>query len=127
MRSQLVAQFMPFFRLIAHILTFCDKKYRILTFRDKSTVFQRFATKQSLARSGSLLLSEYVYKALAWLTRPLLGPCSARSSATALQHFLQPCVISLFKNDIAVGGGEEGGVRGDQGQGELPQEGELRP
>ena len=28
---------------------------------------------------------------------------------------------------IAVGGGEEGGVRGDQGQGELPQEGELWP
>ena len=36
-------------------------------------------------------------------------------------------VISFFKNDIAVGGGEEGGVRGDQGQGELPQEGELWP
>ena len=45
MRSQLVAQFMPFFRLIARILTFCDKKYRILTFRDKTesylTVFQQ--------------------------------------------------------------------------------------
>ena len=27
----------------------------------------------------------------------------------------------------AIGGGEEGGVRGDQGQGELPQEGELWP
>ena len=45
MRSQLAAQFMPFFWLIAHTLTFrdkkyrvlmfCDKKYRILTFRDK--------------------------------------------------------------------------------------------
>ena len=35
MRSQLVAQFMPFFWLIARILTLCDKKYRILTFRDK--------------------------------------------------------------------------------------------
>ena len=34
----------------------------------------------------------------------------------------------IFKSDNdATGGGEEGGVRGDQGQGELPQEGELRP
>ena len=45
MQSQLVAQFMPFFRLIARILTFRDKKYRILTFRDKTesylTVFQQ--------------------------------------------------------------------------------------
>ena len=29
-------QFLAFFRLIARILTFCDKKYRILTFRDKA-------------------------------------------------------------------------------------------
>ena len=32
MRSQLTAQFIPSFRLIARILTFHDKKYRILTF-----------------------------------------------------------------------------------------------
>ena len=32
MRSQLASQFMPFFRLIARISTFRDKKYRILTF-----------------------------------------------------------------------------------------------
>ena len=44
-RSQLVAQFMPFFRLIPRILTFRNKKYRILMFRDKteshSTVLQQ--------------------------------------------------------------------------------------
>ena len=47
----------------------------------------------SQALSGSLFLSEFAYKALAWLTRPLLGsqgPCLARSVATALQHFIQP-------------------------------------
>ena len=36
MRSRLGTQFLAFFRLIARILTFCDKKYRILTFRDKA-------------------------------------------------------------------------------------------
>ena len=36
MRSQLVAQFMPFFRLIARILVFCDKKYHILKFCNKT-------------------------------------------------------------------------------------------
>ena len=35
MRSQLAAQFMPFFWLIARILTFRNKKYHILTFHDK--------------------------------------------------------------------------------------------
>ena len=39
MRSQLAAQFMPFFRLIAHILTFRDKKYRILMFCDKTKLY----------------------------------------------------------------------------------------
>ena len=39
MRSQLAAQFMPFFRLIARILTFRDKKYRILTFCDKTELY----------------------------------------------------------------------------------------
>ena len=39
MRSQLTAQFMQFFRLIAHILTFCDKMYRILTFYAKTTLY----------------------------------------------------------------------------------------
>ena len=36
MHSQLVAKFMPFFRLIARILTLRAKKYRILRFRDKT-------------------------------------------------------------------------------------------
>ena len=36
MRSQLIAQFIPFFRLIARILMFCDKKYHILTVCNKT-------------------------------------------------------------------------------------------
>ena len=39
MRSQLAAQFMPFFWLTAHILTFRDKKYRIFTFRNKTELY----------------------------------------------------------------------------------------
>ena len=35
MRSQLVAKFIPFFRLMARSIMFCNKKYRILTFRNK--------------------------------------------------------------------------------------------
>ena len=48
MRSQLAAQFMPFFRLIARILTFRDKKYRILTFRDKKYRILTFCDKTEL-------------------------------------------------------------------------------
>ena len=51
MRSQLAAQFMPFFRLIAHILTFRDKKYRILTFRDKKYRILTFCDKTMLRRA----------------------------------------------------------------------------
>ena len=47
MRSQLASQFMPFFRLIARISTFRDKKYRNLTFRDKKYRILTFTTKQS--------------------------------------------------------------------------------
>ena len=91
MRSQLAAQFMPFFRLIARIfyisrqkyriLTFRDEKYRILTFCDKTELYltvlqQNNALSGSLllalALSGSLLLSEFAYNILARLTRPLL-------------------------------------------------------
>ena len=46
-----------------------------------------------LALSGSLWLAQALYGSPNLLTKPLLGsqgPCSARSSATALQHFLQP-------------------------------------
>ena len=46
MQSQLVAQFMPFFRIIARILTLCDKKYRILTFRDKKYCMLTFRDKK---------------------------------------------------------------------------------
>ena len=59
------------FRLIAHILRFCDKKYRILTFRLSGSLW--LALRLSLAPSGSLLLSEFSYKVFAWLTRPLLS------------------------------------------------------
>ena len=44
--KMLVAQFMPFFRLIARILTFRDKKYRILTFRDKKYRVLTFRNKK---------------------------------------------------------------------------------
>ena len=102
MRSRLGTQFMAFFRLIARISTFRDKKYRILAFRDKKyriltfrdkkyriltfcdktelylTVLQQNNVEACLRRcspalSGSLLLSEFAYRALAWLTWPLLG------------------------------------------------------
>ena len=46
MRSQLTAQFMPFFRLITRILTFRDKKYRILTFRYKKYRILTFCDKK---------------------------------------------------------------------------------
>ena len=46
--SRLGTQFMAFFRLIALISTFRDKKYRILTFCDKT---------ESDSLSGSLWLS----------------------------------------------------------------------
>ena len=48
MRSQLVAQFMPFFRLIARILTLRDKKYSILMFRDKKCRILTFRDKTEL-------------------------------------------------------------------------------
>ena len=48
MRSQLTAQFMPFFRLIARILTFRDRKYRILTFCDKKFRILTFCDKTEL-------------------------------------------------------------------------------
>ena len=48
MRNQLVAQFMPFFPLIARILMFCDKKYRMLRICDK---------KYCILTSGSVWLS----------------------------------------------------------------------
>ena len=52
MRSQLTAQFMPFFRLIARILTFCDKKYRILTFRDKKYRISYFIFVTTITTAG---------------------------------------------------------------------------
>ena len=48
MRSQLAAQFMPLFRVIARILTFRDKKYRILTFCDKKYRILTFCDKTEL-------------------------------------------------------------------------------
>ena len=117
MRSQLAAQFMPFFRLIPRILTFRDKKYRILTFRDKKYRILTFCNKTelyltvlltlalsgslwlalllSLAPSCSLLLSQAPYCSPNLRTTSSLGsqgPCSARSGAAALQHFMLLCV-----------------------------------
>ena len=45
-RSRLGTQFMAFFRLIARILTFRDKKYRILAFRDKKYRILTFRDKK---------------------------------------------------------------------------------
>ena len=45
MRNRLGTQFMAFFRLIARILMFRDKKYRILTFRDKKHRILTFRDK----------------------------------------------------------------------------------
>ena len=74
MRSQLTAQFMPFFRLIARILTFCDKKYRILTFCDKTelylTVLQQNNVEACLRALSGLL------SCALWL--PLARSCSFR-------------------------------------------------
>ena len=121
MRSQLAVQFMPFFRLIARILTFRDKKNRILTFRDKKyriltfcdktelylTVLQqnnveaclRCEASLSLAPSCSLLLSQAPYCSPNLCTTSSLGsqgPCSARSGAAALQHFMLVCLHQLL-------------------------------
>ena len=46
MRSRLGTQFIAFFRLIARILTFRDKKYHILTFRDKKYRILTFHNKK---------------------------------------------------------------------------------
>ena len=117
MQSQLTAQFMPFFRLMARILIFRDKKYRILTFRDKKYHILMFCDKTelyltvlqqnnvepclrccstaisgslllALALSGSQLLSEFAYNILARLTRPLLSS-QRRCCAATLYAALQ--------------------------------------
>ena len=118
MRSQLTAQFMQFFRLIAHILTFrdkkytiltfCNKKYHILTFCDKTelylTVLQqnnveaclRCEASLSLAPSCSLLLSQAPYCSPNLRTTSSLGsqgPCSARSGAATLSASLAATTI----------------------------------
>ena len=118
MRSQLTAQFMPFFRLIARILTFRDRKYRILTFCDKKFRILTFCDKTelyltvlqqnnveacslwlslalsgslllALALSGSLLLSEFAYNILARLTRPLLSSQRRCCAATLYAALLR--------------------------------------
>ena len=76
---------MPFFRLIARILTFRDKKYRILTFRDKTESFVFHSSSLWLAVRLSLALSGCVGLTLAcclavsgslWLTLALFGSLS---------------------------------------------------
>ena len=47
MRSQLAAHLKPFLRLIACIVTLCDKKYSVLTFHTKTVVFD-FCNKSML-------------------------------------------------------------------------------
>ena len=51
-----------------------------------------------MAPSGSLWLSQALSGSPNLLTKPLLGsqgPCSARSVASALQHFNQPCLVAV--------------------------------
>merc|ERR1712172_394483 len=114
MRSQLTAQFMPFFRLIARILTFrnrkyriltfCDKKFRILTFCDKTELYLTVLQQNNVEACSlwlSLALSGSLWLPLARSCSPNLrttsslgsqGPCSARSGAAALQHFMLLCL-----------------------------------
>ena len=95
MRSQLAAQFMLFFRLIARILTFRDKKYRNLTFRNKTELYWPVLQQNnvdtclrceatlsgslwpSLAHPGSLWLSLArcpAHSGSLWLSLALSGP-----------------------------------------------------
>ena len=76
MRSQLVAQFMPFSQLIAKGPYFNISRQQVPYFnvsRQNRVVFNSPALSVSLALSGSPLLSEFAYKVLAWLTRSLLS------------------------------------------------------
>ena len=96
MRSRLGTQFMAFFRLIARILTFRDKKYRILTFRDKT---ESYLTAHSLSGSLCLFLAlSGSHSSLIWLPLALSGslwlsialqicfpsPCSAHKALAQL-------------------------------------------
>ena len=143
MRSQLTAQFMQFFRLIAHILTFrdkkyhiltfCNKKYHILTFCDKTelylTVLQqnnveaclRCEASLSFVLSGSLLLSEFAYNILARLTRPLLSSqrrCCAATLYAALVIIIIIIIIHHYHNTIIMI--REGGLDGEN-QGKMEE------
>ena len=53
-RSQLTAQFMPFFRLIARILTFCDKTELYLTVLQQNNVEACLRCEASLSFVPSL-------------------------------------------------------------------------
>ena len=93
MRSQLAAQFMPFFRLIARILTFRDKKYRILTFRDKKYRILTFCDKTELYLT--VLQQNNVEACSLWLSLALSGSLwlpLARSCSLRLPIALRICV-----------------------------------
>merc|ERR1712055_909741 len=111
MRCQLAEQFLPFFWIIARIFTFRDKEYRILTFRDKKyriltfcdktelylTVLQQNNVEACLRCEASLSFAPYCSPNLR-TTSSLgsQGPCSARSGAAALQHFLLLCCFCML-------------------------------
>ena len=93
MRSQLTAQFMPFFRLIARILTFRDKKYRILMFRDKKYRILTFCDKTELYLT--VLQQNNVEACSLWLSLALSGSLwlpLARSCSLRLPIALRICV-----------------------------------
>ena len=58
MLSRLGTQFMAFFRLIARILTFRDKKYHILTFRDKKYRILTFCDNCNLSTAVHLFYEQ---------------------------------------------------------------------
>ena len=68
--SRLSAHFQTFFRLIAHISKFCDKKYRTLTVCDKKHPFLVFEPKQGciwlLCNKIILSQAEYLRQATFW-------------------------------------------------------------
>ena len=93
MRSQLTAQFMPFFRLIARILTFRDRKYRILTFCDKKFRILTFCDKTELYLT--VLQQNNVEACSLWLSLALSGSLwlpLARSCSLRLPIALRICV-----------------------------------
>ena len=104
MRSQLGTYFVPFFRLIARILTFRDKKVPYFNVSRQNRVILHGALWLSLAHSGSLWLAVRLSLALSgslwlsvWLSLALSGSLwlpLALSGSLWLSIALQICLPS---------------------------------